>query len=150
MQDRTYRYFHADPLYGFGFGLSYSSFAFSNLHLSSTRVKAGENLTVDAEVKNTSDLAGDEVAELYLEYGQKAGAPLPALKGFQRVHLAAGQTRRVSFTLNPRELSMATETGERMVLAGSYTVFVGGSQPGQGARGVRADFQIIGQRKLPQ
>ncbi|HXH50901.1 MAG TPA: glycoside hydrolase family 3 C-terminal domain-containing protein [Terriglobia bacterium] len=150
MQNRTYRYFHGDALYGFGYGLSYSTFAFSNLHLSSTRIEAGENLTVEADVKNTSGVAGDEVAELYLEYGQEAGAPLRALKGFKRVHLAAGQTRRVSFTLDPRELSVATETGERMVLAGSYAVFVGGSQPGKGAGGVSAHFQINGQQKLPQ
>ena len=150
MQNRTYRYFSGEPIYGFGYGLSYSSFAFNNIRLSSTRVEAGENLTVEADVKNTSGIAGDEVAELYLEYGQKVGAPLRALKGFKRIHLAAGETQHVSFTLDPRELSMATEEGERMVLAGSYTVFVGGSQPGKGARGVSAHFQIIGQHKLPQ
>jgi beta-glucosidase len=150
MQNRTYRYFHGDPLYGFGYGLSYSTFAFSNIHLSSTRIQAGKNLTVEADVKNTSRIAGDEVAELYLEYGKTAGAPLRALKGFKRLHLAAGQTRRVSFTLDPRELSMATETGERMVMAGSYTVFVGGNQPGKGANGVSTQFQINGQHKLPQ
>jgi beta-glucosidase len=150
MQNRTYRYFHGDPLYGFGYGLSYSTFAFSNIHLSSTRIQAGKNLTVEANVKNTSRIAGDEVAELYLEYGQKAGTPLRALKGFERLHLAAGQTRRVSFTLDPRELSMATKTGERMVLAGSYTVFVGGSQPGKGTNGVSTQFQINGQHMLPQ
>jgi beta-glucosidase len=150
MQNRTYRYFHGDPLYGFGYGLSYSSFAFSNLHLSTNTVKAGQPLTVEADVKNTSGVAGDEVAELYLEYGQKAGAPLRALKGFKRIHLAAGQTRRISFTLDPRELSIPTEEGERKVLAGSYTVFVGGSQPGKGAKGVSAHFQIIGQQKAPQ
>ncbi len=150
MQNRTYRYFHGEPLYGFGYGLSYSKFAFSNLHLSTSTVDAGQALTVAADIKNTSSIAGDEVAELYIEYAGKPNAPLRALKGFKRIHLAAGATRRVSFTLDPRQLSMVTESGERMVLPGSYTVFVGGSQPVHGAKGVSARFQISGRKKLPQ
>jgi len=148
MQNRTYRYFHGEPLYGFGYGLSYSTFTFSNLHLSTDNVQAGQPLTVESDVKNTSGIAGDEVAELYIEHGSKPGAPLRALKGFKRIHLAPGETLRVSFTLNPRELSTATENGDRMVLPGSYTVFVGGSQPVEGAHGVTARFQITGQQKL--
>ena len=144
MKNRTYRYFTGEPLYGFGYGLSYSSFAFSNIQLSTYTVKAGEALTVQADVKNTSGVAGDEVAELYIEYGQRADAPIRALKGFQRIHLAPGQTRRVSFTLDPRDLSLATEEGALMVQPGSYTVFVGGSQPGKGAAGASAAFQITG------
>jgi len=148
MQDRTYRYFHGEPLYAFGYGLSYSSFAFSDLHLSSATVQAGQSLTVNVDVKNTSRVAGDEVAELYIEYARKPGAPLRDLKGFKRVHLAAGKTGRVSFTLDPRDLSMATTKGEIMVLPGSYTVFVGGSQPVSGAHGVSARFEITGEKKL--
>jgi beta-glucosidase len=149
MKNRTYRYFTGEPLYGFGYGLSYSSFAFSNLHLSTQTVKAGEPLTVEADVKNTSGIAGDEVAELYVEYGQRADAPRRALKSFRRVHLAPGQTRRVSFTLDPRDLSLATETGGRTVQPGSYTVYVGGSQPGKGAAGASATFQITGRKAEP-
>jgi beta-glucosidase len=148
MQNRTYRYFQGEPLYGFGYGLSYSSFAFSNFHLSTNTVKAGQPLTVDADVKNTSSIAGDEVAELYLEYAKKPGSPLRALKGFKRIHLRPGETRRVSFTLDPRALSMATENGDRIVLPGSYTLFVGGSQPVKGAPGVSARLQISGRQKL--
>ncbi len=66
MQSRTYRYFNGDPLYAFGYGLSYTQFAYSNLKLSSTSVKAGDNLTAEADVRNTGQQAGDEVAELYL------------------------------------------------------------------------------------
>jgi beta-glucosidase len=144
MKNRTYRYFTGEPLYGFGYGLSYSSFAFSNIHLSTPAVEAGEALTVEADVKNTSGIAGDEVAELYIEYGQRADAPIRALKGFQRIHLAPGQTRRVSFTLSPRDLSLATEKGALMVQPGSYTVYVGGSQPGKGATVASATFEITG------
>ncbi len=72
MQNRTYRYFGGKPLYGFGYGLSYASFAYSNLKLSSSQVTAGDPLQVEAEVRNTAKVAGDEVAELYLEYPQSA------------------------------------------------------------------------------
>ena len=150
MKNRTYRYFRGEPLYGFGYGLSYSSFAFSKIHLSSNTVKAGQSLTVEADVKNTSGVAGDEVAELYIEYGAKPDEPLRALKGFKRIHLRPGETRRVSFTLGPRDLSTVTENGERMVQPGSYTVFVGGSQPVKGAPGASARFDIAGDQKLPQ
>lgn len=150
MKGRTYRYFHGDPLYTFGYGLSYSTFAFSDLHLSSPTVQAGHPLTVEADVKNTSGIAGDEVAELYIEYPAKPGAPIRALKGFERIHLAPGATRRVSFTLDPRDLSIVTESGERIVSPGAYTVFVGGSQPVKGAQGVSAKFQISGEQKLPE
>ena len=150
MQNRTYRYFRGEPLYGFGYGLSYSKFAFSNLHLSTSTVEAGQAITVEADIKNTSPIAGDEVAELYIEYAGKPDSPLRALKGFKRIHLTAGATGRVSFTLDPRQLSMVTESGERMVLPGSYTVFVGSSQPVNGAKGVSAQFQINGHKKLPQ
>ncbi len=150
MQDRTYRYFRGTPLYAFGYGLSYSSFSFSNLHLSSAKVKAGRSLNVEADVKNTSNIAGDEVAELYIEYPPKPGEPLRALKGFERIHLDPGQTRRVSFTLGARDLSLVNEKGEHIVVPGSYTVFVGGSQPVKGAHGVSARFQISGERKLPR
>lgn len=150
MQNRTYRYFQGEPLYSFGYGLSYSSFAFSKLHLSSTQIKAGQSLTVAADVKNTSGIAGDEVPELYIEYAPTPGGPLRALKGFQRIHLAPGETQRVSFTLDPRVLGTATENGDLMILPGSYTVFVGGSEPAEGAQGVSERFQISGEYKLSQ
>ena len=150
MQNRTYRYFHGEALYGFGYGLSYSKFAFSNLHLSTSTVKAGQALKVAVDIKNTSSTAGDEVAELYIEYAGKPDAPLRALKGFMRIHLTAGATGRVNFTLDPSQLSMVAENGDRMVMPGNYTVFVGGSQPVKGAAGVSARFQISGQQKLPR
>jgi beta-glucosidase len=150
MQKRTYRYFHGKPLYGFGYGLSYASFAYSDLRLSSERLQAGQPLTVEVEVRNTAGISGDEVAELYLEYPQSPGAPLRALKGFERVHLAPGEAQHVAFKLNPRDLSQVTEKGEHTIMPGSYTVFVGASQPAEGAPGVEAKFQITGEEKLPR
>lgn len=127
MQNRTYRYFNGKPLYGFGYGLSYSTFEYSNLKLSPAELKAGDDLTVQVDVRNTSGPAGDEVAELYLAFPQLPGAPLRALRGFNRLHLAPGESRQVSFALKPRDLSMVNEKGEHLVAPGEYTVFVGGA-----------------------
>jgi beta-glucosidase len=150
MQGRTYRYFGGKPLYGFGYGLSYASFAYSNLRLSSEKLQAGQPLTVEADVRNTAGISGDEVAELYLEYPPSPGAPLRALIGFKRVHLAPGETRHVAFKLHPRDLSQVTEKGERWIMPGSYSVFVGGSQPTEGANGLAAKLQISGKAALPR
>jgi beta-glucosidase len=149
MRNRTYRYFHGQPLYAFGYGLSYSTFAYSNLQLSSESFKAGEPLTVEADVRNTSQIAGDEVAELYLQYPPAEDAPLRALKGFERVHLAPGETRHVKFTLDPRDLSQVTAQGEHVVLPGRYSVSVGSFQPGEGPQ-VLGHFEISGEAHLPR
>ncbi len=150
MQNRTYRYFSGKPLYGFGYGLSYSTFEYSNLKLSSPQLQAGMPLTVQVNVRNTSKLAGDEVAELYLEFPSLAGAPARAMRGFTRVHLLPEEGRTVSFTLKPRDLSMVNEQGEHVVAPGEYTVFVGGAQPGDTAAGVKAQLTITGETKLPR
>jgi len=91
MQKRTYRYFTGTPLYPFGYGLSYSTFEYGNLKLSPPQIQAGETLTVQVDVHNTSKVAGDEVAELYLEFPTRIGAPARALRGLARVHLAPGE-----------------------------------------------------------
>ena len=151
MQNRTYRYFPGKPLYGFGYGLSYSTFAYSNLKLSEPQLKAGAALTVQVEVRNTSKIAGDEVAELYLEFPPTPGAPARALRGFARVHLLPGENRRLTCTLKPRDLSMVNEKGEHVVAPGEYTLFVGGAQPGETAGGVQTKLVITGDEvKLPR
>jgi beta-glucosidase len=151
MQNRTYRYFQGKPLYGFGYGLSYSTFEYGNLQLSPPQLQAGSPLRVQVDVRNTSKIAGDEVAELYLEFPSIAGAPVRALRGFARVHLAPGENHPVRFTLNPRDLSMVNENGEHVVAAGEYTIFVGGAQPGETAGGVKAKLTITGDEvKLPR
>jgi beta-glucosidase len=150
LKGRTYRYFDGKPLYTFGYGLSYASFVYSNLRLSAEKLQAGQPLTVEADLRNASGIRGDEVAQLYLEYPPSPGAPLRALKSFERVHLAPGETRHVAFRLNPRDLSQVTEEGEHRIRPGSYTVFVGGSQPTEGTRGLEAKLQITGEVKLPR
>ena len=150
MKGRTYRYFEGQPLYPFGSGLSYSKFAYSNAKLSTATLKAGTDLQVDVDVRNTSGLAGDEVVQVYLVFPNLPGAPLRALRGFQRVNIRPGQTQHVRLTLAPRDLSMVNTEGTRLVAAGSYKLFVGGGQPGTGASGVELSLAIQGEQKLPR
>jgi beta-glucosidase len=150
MKGRTYRYFEGQPLYPFGYGLSYSKFVYSGLHLSADELHAGDSLHVEASVHNDSDREADEVAQLYLSFPKLPGAPLRALRGFTRVHLAAGETRKVEFALDPRDLSLVNEAGDRMVSAGKYQVSVGGGQPGAGVAGVESALTIVGEQKLPE
>jgi beta-glucosidase len=147
MAGRTYRYFAGQPLYGFGYGLSYTTFAYSHLKLSPAQVKAGDSLTVEADLTNTGKRRGDEVVELYLRGPQAGGAPLRSLRSFDRVALQPGETRHVVFTLDPARLSEVDEAGIRAMQAGSYTIFLGGGQPGQGA-GVEGQFSISGRKVL--
>ncbi len=148
MKRRTYRYFDGQPLFPFGYGLSYSKFAYSNLKLSSPTLTAGSGLQVDADIRNSSSVAGDEVAELYLNFPDLLGAPVRALRGFQRLSIAPGKTQHVRFTLDPRDLSYVNEAGDRVVSAGSYRIFIGGGQPRTGAAGLEAQLSITGETKL--
>jgi beta-glucosidase len=150
MKARTYRYFHGQALYPFGFGLSYSKFEYGPVALSTATLPAGEPLRVEADVKNTSSRAGDEVVQVYLNFPPLPGAPIRALRGFRRVHVRAGETQHVEFTLQPRDLSMVNEAGNRLVAAGSYGLSVGGGQPGTSAAVATAEFTIAGERKLPE
>jgi beta-glucosidase len=148
MKGRTYRYFEGQPLYPFGYGLSYSKFAYSNAKLSTATLKAGSELRVDVDVRNTGVAAGEEVVQAYLVFPKLPGAPLRALRAFARVSVRPGQTQHVRLTLSPRDLSMVNEDGARLVAAGAYKLFVGGGQPGTGAAGVEAALTIQGEQKL--
>jgi beta-glucosidase len=115
MKGRTYRYFKGEPLYPFGYGLSYSSFAYSGL--SAKRSASGAEIR--ATVKNTSSREGDEVVQLYIRGGAEEEAPIRSLRGFQRIHLRAGESRQVKFVLPPEDWPKA-----------KVEISVGGGQPG--------------------
>ena len=149
MTNRTYRYFEGQPLYPFGFGLSYSKFAYSHLNLSTAELEAGRSLGVEVDVSNTGERDGDEVVELYLTFPKSPGAPLRALRGFTRIHLSSGATQHLSFTLQPRDLSYVNEQGDRIVASGTYGVSVGGGLPGT-APAAEAPLSIRGQQELPE
>jgi beta-glucosidase len=147
MKNRTYRYFTGTPLYSYGYGLSYSHFEFANLKLPTNRLKAGEPLTVECDIANTSKVAGDEVAELYLKPQNSPTAPLRSLAGFARVHVAPGKTNHLSFTISSRSMSQVLESGERVILPGTYSVFIrGSSQLAFG--GLSATFMVDGRLKV--
>jgi beta-glucosidase len=114
MKGRTYRYFTGEVLYPFGYGLSYSTFAYSGL----TAKRTATGAEVRATVKNTSSHEGDEVVQLYLGGGTGDDAPIRSLRGFQRIHLGAGQIRQLTFTVAAGDLPKST-----------VEVSVGGGQP---------------------
>jgi beta-glucosidase len=150
MSKRTYRYFTGTPLYPFGYGLSYTKFAYSGLTVPTEALEAGKPATVEATVTNTGSRAGDEVAELYLKFPDVAGAPRLALRGFQRVHLEPGASTKVHFELNPRDLSMVTDIGQLIEAEGAYTVSVGGGQPDTGAPVVTGTLSVKGTGSIPE
>lgn len=150
MRNRTYRYFTGQPLFPFGFGLSYSQFAYSGLELSSAQLNAGSSLDLDANVQNTGQRDGDEVAEVYITFPKSDLAPIHALRGFSRVHVAAGGTRHLHFSLMPRDLSEVNEAGEHVILPGEYTISIGGGQPGSGLPTVEAHLMVTGSKTLPK
>jgi beta-glucosidase len=150
MKGRTYRYFQGTPLYPFGYGLSYTTFAYSGLSGPTSAVPAGSPVSFDVTVANTGKKAGDEVAQLYLEFPNVPGAPLRALRAFKRVHLEAGDSQKLHFDLQPRDLSMVTEAGDPIVAEGQYTVSVGGGQPHSGVQIVNRTFNIKGKMTLPE
>ena len=149
MKGRTYRYFEGTPLYPFGYGLSYTTFSYSALKVPN-EVAAGSPLVAEATITNTGKKAGDEVAQLYLTFPKVAGAPLKALRGFQRIHLEPGASQTVKFELNPRDMSMVTEAGDPVVAEGAYTLSIGGGQPGTSAPVVTGNFSVQGTQKLPE
>jgi beta-glucosidase len=119
------------PQYPFGYGLSYSTFALSNLRLSAGSVSRSGSLTVKADLTNTGSVAGDDVAQLYIHQdGTSILQPVRRLDGFQRVTLAAGQTKTVTFTLGPSNIGFYNNQGQFEVDPGPVSVYVGDSSTG--------------------
>jgi beta-glucosidase len=150
MHDRTYRYFDAVPLYGFGFGLSYTTFTYSNVRIANTSINAGDSVKVEGDVKNTGEVGGDEVVQLYLTQPKSYETALRELVGFKRLHLGPGESAHVTLTIEPRSLGQVDGKGSRVIVPGHYTVFMGGSQPHEPARAQSATFNIVGKAELPK
>lgn len=144
MSNRTYRYFQGEPRYPFGYGLSYTSFSYRNLTCES-QVQTGNSLKVSVWVKNTGKRDGDEVVQLYVSHSQNKNVriPLCALKGFMRIHLKAGEERKVDFTLRPEDLALTDVLGNWIECSETVKIFVGGGQP-RYTKGCTKEVEIQG------
>ena len=155
MAGRTYRYFTGEPLYPFGHGLSFTRFRYGAPVLSSARVGADGKVDVLVEISNIGARDGDEVAQLYVSHPGTSGAPVRALERFERVHLKKGETRRVSFTLDARALSVVDAEGVRRLVPGRVNLWIGGGQPVTrpglpAATGVAAQIDVTAGAVLPK
>jgi len=130
MKGKTYRFFTQEPLYPFGYGLSYTTFTYSNLVIPEKAV-AGETVKVKVTVTNSGKVAGDEVVELYLT-DEKASTPRPIrqLEGFRRISLKPGESKDVEFSLDKRQFSIINQKDKRVIEPGYFNITVGGKQPG--------------------
>ena len=128
MRGRTYRFMRKKPLYPFGYGLSYTTFAYSKLKI--------DGLKVSVDVKNSGKRDGDEVVQVYISNSPATvPTPIKQLVAFKRVHVKAGQTKSVTFTIKRKDLSAYDTKGNPFVAPGDYTISVGGGQPDDAASG---------------
>ena len=151
MVGRAYRYFRGEPLFRFGYGLSYTTFAYTTLELGADTIVAGDSLEVRVDVKNTGEFGGDEVVQLYLsDVAASVPVPLRQLVGFRRVSLTPGQTETVFFTVTPQQMGLVDDDGRRVIEPGAFQVSVGGRQPsaadfvGKSSQIVVGSFEVAG------
>ena len=129
MKGKTYRYFKGDPLYEFGYGLSYANFTYRNVELPQS-IAAGEELILTVEVENTSSLKGEEVIQVYVQNPNADDKnPHKTLAAFDWVAFEAGEKKSLVFKINKEQLSMVNEQGEKVIVPGTYEISVGGRQP---------------------
>ena len=129
MEDRTYKYFKGEPLFPFGFGLNYSSFAYNNFNTPETII-AGENIEISVDVENTGNVEGDEVVQVYVkDVEASVRVPVHSLQSFKRIHLKSGEKKKVTFNLSPKQLALLNDDMKWMVEPGEFIISVGGGQP---------------------
>jgi beta-glucosidase len=130
MKGRTYRYMSKEPMYPFGFGLSYTTFSYEPIK-TELEIKAGEEATIEVRLTNTGNQAGDEVVQLYItDLESSVVVPISSLKGFRRVHLEPGETMTVPFTITEKELQLVNDEGRSILEPGEFRITIGGSSPG--------------------
>jgi beta-glucosidase len=147
MEGRTYRYFKGDPLWGFGYGLSYTTFSYKNLQVPET-VASGSEVNVSVEVTNSGKTDGEEVVEVYIT-NKAATTPVPilALAGFKRVFLKAGETKKVEVLLKSEGFAAIDDAYNRVIEPGKYLIYAGGQQPGKNipkGQQVATEIEITG------
>jgi beta-glucosidase len=129
MKGKTYRYFKGDPLYEFGYGLSYTSFKYSNFKVPNSISANDKTFLVEVDVENTGDYKGDDVVQVYI-YNENVDEfnPHKSLVAFDRIPFKKGEKKTLKFEINKDQLSVVTEKGEKVVLPGEYKISVGGGQ----------------------
>jgi len=132
MKGRTYRYMTEEPLYPFGFGLSYTSYAYSNLKMDKMKIKKGQSVKVSATITNNGKASGEEVAQLYItDLKTSVATPLFSLKSMKRVKIKPGESQEVSFEVTPAMMELVTESGDKIIEPGDFNVYVSGSSPSE-------------------
>jgi beta-glucosidase len=141
MDNRTYRYFRGEPLYPFGYGLSYTTFRYGTQVLDKRRIGVGDTICCNVTIENTGAMDSDEVVQLYLRDDRTSvHAPKHQLKGFRRIHLRRGEKQTVEFVLTPEDMELVLDDGTCVIEPGRFTVFVGGGQPGP--ESVEMSFEV--------
>jgi beta-glucosidase len=129
MKGRTYRYMKAEPMYPFGYGLSYTSFQYSGISIKGD-INTNRPVLAEVTVTNKGKIAGDEVSQLYISTpGAGDDMPLYSLKQFKRIGLKPGQAQKVQFVISTEMIKSINEKGESVRLAGSYKIYIGGTTP---------------------
>jgi beta-glucosidase len=128
MENRTYRYFKGEPMYAFGYGLSYTDFAFGDAQLSANSIKAGESVDITIPVTNAGKMDGAEVIQVYVKSLTNEDAPIKSLKGYVRKEIAAGKTETVKITLEPESFAYYSANVDGLeVFPGKYQILYGNS-----------------------
>lgn len=131
MEGRTYRYMKETPMYPFGYGLSYTTFAYSDMRISKNRIRRNESITAEVTVKNSGNVISSEVVQLYLTnpVSLVTRTPLFSLRAFEKITLEPGESRKVSFTISPDMLVLINDNGDELIETGDYIIHLGGALP---------------------
>ncbi|MHA1649089.1 MAG: glycoside hydrolase family 3 C-terminal domain-containing protein [Candidatus Helarchaeota archaeon] len=151
MKGRTYRYIETEPLYPFGYGLSYTSFKYSNLRLNAQKITPNDTLEIQVDVENKGNRIGDEVVQVYLK-DMEASVRVPhhQLVGFKRITIKPGEKKSLTFILSPRQMAIITEDGKCLIEPGQFKIFVGGHQPDNRSKDLadnnllETSFEVVG------
>jgi beta-glucosidase len=123
-----------EPLYPFGFGLSYAAFEYGEIELDRGSIESGSTVIASVTVTNSSDTAADEIVQLYItDIEASVEVPIASLKGFQRLTLGPGASETVTFSITPELMEIVNDAGDRVLEKGEFAVTIGGSSPGERA-----------------